>query len=182
VASGAEATVALRPLTRADFPALVAWINAPHVQRWWRQPMSVEAAEAEYGAALDGEDPTEHFVVEVDGRPVGMIQRCRVGDHPEYVEALSPTGTPAPAAAIDYLIGEVGWTGRGVGPRMIALAVRDAFARYPEVVAIVVLVQQDNRPSWRALEHAGFERAWSGQIVSDDPSDEGPSHVYVLHR
>jgi hypothetical protein len=29
------------------------------------------------------------------------------------------------------------------------------------------------------LERMGFVRVWEGEIVSSDPSDEGPSYVYV---
>jgi aminoglycoside 6'-N-acetyltransferase len=43
-------------------------------------------------------------------------------------------------------------------------------------------VQIENRPSWRALEKAGYRRTWSGLVDSGDPSDDGPSHVYVLDR
>ena len=50
------------------------------------------------------------------------------------------------------------------------------------VVAIVVTVQIENRRSWRALEKAGYRRTWSGFVHSGDPSDDGPSHVYVLDR
>ena len=50
---------------------------------------------------------------------------------------------------------------------------------YPNIVAAV---QQGNRRSWRALEKAGFSRTWAGQLESDDPSDAGPSYVYVRAR
>jgi aminoglycoside 6'-N-acetyltransferase len=171
-----------RPLTRADFPLLAQWLGAPHVQRWWREASDPGSVEASYGPAVDGSDPTEHFVVEVDGRPIGMVQRCRLRDYPDYQRALSAAGAPADAATLDYLIGEAAWSGRGLGPAVIAEAVQAAWRRYPEVVAIVIAVQQDNRPSWRALEKAGFRRAWSGVVDSEDPSDNGRSYVYLLPR
>lgn len=102
--------------------------------------------------------------------------------NPGYERALEPSGAPRPAAGIDYLIGEPDLTGRGLGPSMIAQGAADAWTAYPEIVAIVVVVQVDNRPSLRALEKAGYRRVWSGIVDSGDPSDDGPSHVYLLDR
>ncbi len=47
---------------------------------------------------------------------------------------------------------------------------------------MAVAVQQDNRRSWRALEKAGYSRVFAGMIESDDPSDAGPSYLYVRLR
>jgi aminoglycoside 6'-N-acetyltransferase len=113
---------------------------------------------------------------------IGMIQRYRIDDNPEWKQSLAVAGSPEAAAGIDYLIGEERLTGRGVGPEMISHFVEDTWRRYPDIRAIAVAVQQQNRRSWRALEKAGFERAWAGTIESDDPSDEGPSYVYTLPR
>ena len=175
-------TLELRPLERPDLPLLARWLAAPHVERWWREPADSAAVEANYGPSIDGADPTEHFVVRVDDCDIGMIQRYRIADSPEYQQALAPAGTPPDAASLDYLIGDPDRIGRGLGPALIAHTAGTVWLRYPEVPAIVVAVQQDNRRSWRALEKAGFHRVWSGKIVSADPSDEGPSHVYLLTR
>ena len=54
--------------------------------------------------------------------------------------------------------------------------------RYPDVRCVVAAPQQENVASWRALEKAGFTRAWSGVLDSDDPSDDGPAFVYRIDR
>jgi aminoglycoside 6'-N-acetyltransferase len=174
--------LALRQLDRADLPRLSRWLEAPHVKRWWREPGDPDAVEATYGPAIDGADPTELLIAELDARPIGMLQRYRIADNPDYQRALDPAGPPRPAAGIDYLIGEPDLTGRGLGPLVIAQGSTGAWTAYPEIVALVVTVQVDNRQSWRALEKAGYRRTWSGLVDSGDPSDEGPSHVYVLDR
>jgi aminoglycoside 6'-N-acetyltransferase len=174
--------LALRQLDRADLPRLSRWLEAPHVRRWWRETGDADAVEAAYGPAIDGADPTELLIAELDGRPIGMLQRYRLAESPDYQHALEPAGAPRPAAGLDYLIGEPALTGRGLGPQMIAEGSAGAWTAYPEIVAIVVVVGVDNRPSWRALEKAGYRRVWSGFVESGDPSDDGPSHVYVLDR
>ena len=140
------------------------------------------AVEARYGPVVEGDDPAEVFVVERDGEPIGMIQRYRLSEEPEWRRVLAAAPTPGDAASIDYLIGEEALLGRGLGGEIVERLVEDTWQRYPEVPAIVVSVQQENRRSWRALEKAGFERAWAGMLDSDDPSDEGPSYVYVRYR
>jgi len=171
-----------RPLAHNDLPLLSTWLAAPHVLRWWHQDADLAAVEKEYGPALKGEEPTELFVVELAGEAIGFVQRYRIADYPHWVDALSVAGTPSDAAGIDYLLGREELTGRGVGAEMIVQFSDDTLRRYPDVSAIVVDVDQENRWSWRALEKAGYRRVWSGRLDSDDPSDDGPAHVYVLVR
>jgi aminoglycoside 6'-N-acetyltransferase len=172
----------LRPLERSDFPLLADWLGAPHVASWWREPNDLTAIEAKYGPRVDGLEPTQVFVVEADGKPIGMIQRYRIRDYPEWEQAMRAATIPTDAAGIDYLIGAPALVGRGVGPEIIGQFVEDTWRQLPDVSAIAVSVQQANRPSWRALEKAGFRRAWEGMLASDDPSDDGPSFIYLRHH
>jgi len=119
--------------------------------------------------------------VELDGGPIGFIQRYRLSSYPEWARELTHIA-PESAVGLDYLIGVEGLTGHGLGPQIIDHLVEDTWCRYPDVEAIVVDVLQENRPSWRALEKAHFDRAWSGILDSDDPSDDGPCYVYLRRR
>jgi aminoglycoside 6'-N-acetyltransferase len=181
----------LRPMTRDDFPALAAWLRAPHVEAWFPwlhgQTAASEAVEAEYGPCIDGVDPTELFVIEADGEPVGFIQRYRISDNPSWAAALSAAGElvigdTTSAVGFDYAIGVLDATGRGVGSEAIRQLLVDTFSRYPDVDSVIVAMQQANRASWRALERVGFERRWAGLLDSPDPSDAGPSYIYVISR
>jgi aminoglycoside 6'-N-acetyltransferase len=149
---------------------------------WWQEGFDAEAIEDRYGPVIAGTDPTECFVVERNGSPVGFIQRYLLADNPDWLTSLAVAGTPKDAAGIDFLIGVETLIGSGLGPEIIKAFVDSTWVRYPRIEAIVVNVSPENRRSWRALEKAGFQRTWSGPLVSDDPSDSGPSHVYVRHR
>jgi aminoglycoside 6'-N-acetyltransferase len=175
-------SIGLRPMALADLPLLAHWLVQPHVSQWWRdEPADLDAVEARYGPCIDGTDPTELFVIEELGRPVGMIQRYLFADEPEWVAVFDGILDVTDAAGIDYLIGEADAVGRGLGTAAISAFADLVFAWRP-VRSIVVTVQQDNPASWRVLERAGFSRMWSGELDSPDPSDQGPEYVYRLRR
>lgn len=171
-------SIAFRRLARVDFPLLQRWQAEPHVARWWGPPRDLPALERHYGARIDGRDKTEVFIVELDGLPVGVIQRYRNRDEP----ALDRQIQIPEAAGIDYYLGEPDLTGHGLGPRLIDEFVEELFHGYPDVDVVAVGVLQDNRPSWRALEKASFRRLRSQELDSDDPWDRGPGFLYVRYR
>lgn len=171
-------TISFRPLARADFPQVSRWLAAPHVARWWQRPADLASIERAYGPCVDGTDPTEFFIIEVDGADAGLIQRYRLADYPEWERAVNVAG----AAGIDYLVGEVNQTGKGVASRAIRDFTAHVLERYPDVSGVVAAPQQENIASWKALENAGYERQWEGKLDSDDPSDAGLSFVYVRRR
>jgi aminoglycoside 6'-N-acetyltransferase len=169
-------------MRREDLPLLLQWLGEPHVREWWRdEPSDLAGVEAKYGAGIDGEDPTELFVIAELGRPIGMIQRYLMADEPEWSHAFEGIVDVTDAAGIDYLIGVPDAVGRGLGTAAIAAFVPLVFQWRP-VQSIVVSVQQANPASWRCLERVGFARVWSGELDSPDPSDIGAEHVYVLPR
>jgi len=172
--------ITFRPFTRVDFPLFAHWLLKPHVAKWYRDPEDRDV-EAVYGPTIDGTDPTDVFIVELDRRPIGLIQRYRLRDNPEWEETLA-LHLDIPLASIDYLIGDPTLVGKGLGSAVIRAFCPLLFARYPEVEGIAVGLQQENVASWRCLEKAGFTRVREGVLESDDPSDSGPAYVYLLKR
>jgi aminoglycoside 6'-N-acetyltransferase len=175
-------SIRFRPLINDDLPLLAGWLALPHVEPWWREASDITAVAAAYGPLVDGTDPTEAFVALRERQPIGYIQRYRLDDNPEWQQAIFVAVGTIAAAGIDYLIGDERLTGQGLGRRMIGAFVDETWGRYPDITAIAAAVQQDNQASWRALEGAGFVRHWAGTLASEDPSDEGPSYVYLKSR
>lgn len=171
----------LRAMQHEDLPMFVGWLDQPHVRQWWPEPVGDDAMR-EYAACIDGTDPTDVFVIEHDRRPVGMIQRYRMDDYPDWAKTMPAELDVGVAAGIDYFVGDAGLTGRGIGTEAIRQVTSLSLDWWPDVTTVIVSVQQANRPSWRALERVGYARVWAGMLDSDDPSDAGPAYIYRYDR
>jgi aminoglycoside 6'-N-acetyltransferase len=158
-------------LAESDFPLLRDWLGREHVRCWWRDP--VEETVEECLAAIQGREPTDHYLIVVDGRPVGMIQTYAAADYPEWEEVVQ---VGAGIAGVDLLIGEAELIGTGLGPRVLDEFARRVVFADPETVACVATVEEPNRRSWRAFEKAGFRHV-------RDVEEEGlPNRLMRLDR
>ena len=163
--------IAFEPLRKEDLSLLREWLGREHVRPWWRDDL--EESLREYEQAIAGLDPTDHYLILVKDRPVGMIETYLVEKHPEW-EAIVQVGEGV--AGVDLLIGEPDLIGAGLGPRVLAeFAEKVVFAR-PETHACIAAVDEANRRSWRAFEKAGF------RYVRDVEEDGLPHRLMRLDR
>jgi aminoglycoside 6'-N-acetyltransferase len=170
------------PLRSQDLPLLASWLGRPHVARWWREPSELAAVAESYGPLAEGLEPTEAFIVHFSRRPIGYVQRYLIDEYPDWRASIRGALGEAGGIGIDYLIGEPDLVGRGIGRRMISEFANSCWEHYGSCDHITVALQQENVASWRALEASGFLRVWTGNIESSDPSDRGPSFIYVANR
>jgi aminoglycoside 6'-N-acetyltransferase len=159
--------IEFRPLTDDDLALVEGWLGREHVARWWRDDIAESLAE--YRAALEGREPTDHYLIVVDERPVGMIQTYLVTDYPEWEEVVQ---VGPDVAGVDILIGEEELIGRGLGPEILARFARERLTA-PSVIATV---EEENRRSWRAFEKAGF------RYIRDVEEDGRPHRLMRLDR
>ncbi|WP_250285789.1 GNAT family N-acetyltransferase [Frankia sp. CiP1_Cm_nod2] len=176
-------TITWRQLDESDFVLLRGWLEQPHVARWWNHESTIEAVRRDFGPAARGEEPSEDFLALLDDRPLGLVQRCHLADYPAYRDELAPVvDVPTGAMSLDYLIGEPGRTGRGLGTRMIASMIARTWSDHPAATCVMVPVVAANRASWRALEKAGLRRVGQGPLAPDNPVDDPLHYVYRLDR
>src|SRR5262245_44067215 len=138
-----------RPLAESDLPQLAAWLGAPHVFEWWREASDLPTVEKGYLPAIRGEEPTEVFVLVVDGRDIGMFQRYRISSYAEWLAAFrGEVPGVEQALGIDYLIGDPSLVRQGTGSVAIRQFTELSLAAYPDAESVVVACQQANPASW----------------------------------
>lgn len=150
--------IAFRRLTDDDLPLLHRWLNEPGVVQWWEgEDVSWDAVVRDYGSG--NTDPVEQYLACIGDREVGWIQCYAAADFEQEAEAQHwwALGIDRTAAGIDYLLGDPGDRGRGIGSAMIRAFVRDVvFAQHPQWTQACASPQAANVASCRALEKAGF--------------------------
>ncbi|GAA1607822.1 hypothetical protein GCM10009789_72800 [Kribbella sancticallisti] len=65
---------------------------------------------------------------------------------------------------------------------MITALVAQTWTDYSDTDTILVAVVAGNRPSWRALERAGFHRVAEGPMEPDNPIDDPLHYLYRIDR
>ena len=169
-----DTRLAIRAMTRGDLRDVARWRAADHVRRWFTDgEPTLEWAEAKYGERIDGMSPTRMWVVEVNGRSVGLVQDYRIGDYPDY--AL--LGPDPDAVGIDYLIGEPAWVGRGLGARMLWAWMTRARTRFAGTQHFFAAPDHRNQASVRILRKAGFSEG----LWFDEPQADGTVTTMVGH-
>ncbi|UNT00293.1 acetyltransferase [Streptomyces tubbatahanensis] len=172
-----------RRVGERDFPLLRMWLRQPHVKRWWNHETTAEAVARDFGPAARGEEPSEDLLAFLEDRPVGLVQRARLLDYPEYLAELAGiVPVPDEAMTIDYLIGDPRQTGQGIGTAVIRSVLARTWAAHPAAPCVLVPVVAANRPSWRALERAGLRRVATGDLEPDNPVDAPAHYLYRVDR
>lgn len=159
-----------------DVPLARRWLLEPHVRRWWHDDPDEhdypEGTLREWGAAIRGEDPTDMFIMEMDGRPIGVIQSYVVQDYPDYADEVGELVERA--LSVDLFIGEPALVGRGHGPALLRAFLRRDLARRC-LAYCVIGPSRANVAAIRAYEKVGFR--YLRDYREDDTSD--PEHVLL---
>ena len=158
--------IEFRPVREEDLALLHDWLQREHVRRWWRDSRTYDETVAHYAPSLRGEDQTDHYVIVLDGRDVGMIETYLVADHPDWA-AIVQEGEGI--AGLDLLLGEEDAVGRGLGPEALRRFAGEVVFARAGVRAVVAAVDEENRRSWRAFEKAGF-------VYACDVEEDGRPH------
>lgn len=155
--------ITFTPLKPAHFPLLLKWINADHVAKWWRDNRiwtlddiveKYETYTEGYKLAGDTRKPIHAFIIECDAHPIGYIQYYDAYDFPRESGPLTKDLADS-VAALDLYIGELKFTGKGLGPQIMTQFMNVYIA--PSFRACFVDPDKRNLGAIRAYEKAGFQ-------------------------
>lgn len=140
-----------------DFALARRWLLEPHVKRWWNDDPTEhdypEGTLAGWREAIRGADPTDMFLIHLDGRPIGAIQSYVVQDYPDYVAEVGALDERA--LSVDLLIGDPELIGRGHGPALLRAFVEIEIERRG-IDYCVIGPARANVAAIHAFEKAGF--------------------------
>ncbi|HEY6959021.1 MAG TPA: GNAT family N-acetyltransferase [Candidatus Limnocylindria bacterium] len=162
-----------------DFPLARRWLLEPHVRRWWHDdPKETDFPEGtlrDWRSAIRGEDPTDMFVMEIDGRAIGMIQSYVAQDYADHIAEIGELSERA--LEVDLFIGEPGLIGQGHGPALLRAFLLQDLARRG-LAYCVIGPARANVAAIRAYEKIGFR--YLRDYREDDTID--PEHLLLELR
>ncbi len=145
--------VTIRAFRPAHLELVGAWLEEPHVARWYLAGSSARDELEDLRRSVGGAGPT-HLAIVLDGdRPVGWCQWYLLSAYPDHAAAVG--GAPGDVG-IDYAIGDPSCIGRGIGTRLVGALVEHLRRQHPGS-GIVADPQAANIASCRVLEHNRFE-------------------------
>jgi len=146
--------VEFRRMVAEDLRLLHDWLERPHVRRWWGERRTYDAVVEHYLPAVEGREPTDHYFVLLDDRPIGMLQTYLVKDYPEHAAVMGVADDAT--AGVDILVGEEELTGQGLGTEILRRFVDEVVFARDETADCIADPAVDNVASVRAFEKAGF--------------------------
>ena len=142
-------SIVLIPMQQEHLPLFRAWLNNPHVAKWYHDPQ-------DWIAEIEQQDDAfsfvHHFIALAEGDAFGFCQYYPYWMSGEdWHGAIPQKGT----FSIDYMIGEPAFLGRGFGKRII-LALLEKISQEPDAKRVIVQPEPENHASCGVLSACGF--------------------------
>ena len=139
----------LRPLCNEDIAFFEQWLSMPHVAQWYHDPLDwldeVKKRNDEFSFL-------HHFMVELEGLPIGF---CQYYEYRHSGEDWHGDTDQNGTYSIDYLIGDPKCLGKGFGREMVRLLI-EKIKLHGNAKRIIVQPEQENKASCGTLLSCGF--------------------------
>lgn len=146
-----------RPLEEKDFQQIYIWANTDFVIQWYgKKPLTIEDVKRDYGATISGDDPTDSYIIIIDGVDVGYLQTYFYSDYRQdgYYEALE---ADEGSAGVDLFIGHKDYIHKGYGVRIMKIFLKEYVFTNPKVSNCIITPEPDNIVAIKTYEKAGFK-------------------------
>lgn len=154
--------ISFKPLSVTDFENLLKWLQQPHVKKWWDVNVNYtpELIQEKYGTYVDGykkigseRKPIHAFIIYFDDAPIGYIQYYNAYDFP--IDGYQLNNLPKSLSAIDFLIGDENYLGKGIGTKSLELFLDShVFAKFDYAF---VDPDSSNLAAIKTYENVGFK-------------------------
>lgn len=138
-------------LHEKHMPLMHAWLNSGEALRWYgSNPQSEEQLRQKYLTSRS----VRSYIVELgEQEPVGYLQYYRIADHPDYCREVDGlTGD----YGMDLFIGRDELIGRGLGGRIVHMALRQLVFAQPDAQRCLIGPAPENHRAIRCYEKCGF--------------------------
>lgn len=142
-------TIILREFCDEDVPLFKKWLYLTHIAEWYHDPLDwideVEKRNSDYIWL-------HHFIVDVDGNPIGFCQYyeyCNSGEDWHVNAEIEGT------YSIDYMIGDTSYLKKGHGKAIIKQLI-EMIKSCENAKRIIVQPEPENKPSCNTLLSCGF--------------------------
>lgn len=147
----------IREFKLEDLNIMRVWLEQDYIQKFWGDPQDWINEISDNISA----DWVKYFIVECD-TPIGFLQYYETDIAPQGDWSDEPIGT----VGIDYLIGDIGYLGKGYGSKIVRLLV-DFIKSKNEYDYIVADPIVENVSSIKVLENNGFKQNSNGLFCLD---------------
>lgn len=172
-----EYGIRFRKLQLDDLTIMHKWLNEPHVHKWYDKDKqnTFEEVANKYLPYIQGEKPTDSYIVLYKDKPAGYIQTYKVNDWPEYGDYV---GYDDNTASIDLFIGDNSLIGKGFGSLMIKKFLKEVVFSRKDIVTCIVGPEPENKRAIKAYEKAGFKYVKTIQI----PKEPDPTYIMEITK
>lgn len=152
-----------RAFTEIDFPLLLAWLESPHVKKWWDQDITytIDLVKEKFGKHIHGlaisnnsNKKTYAYTISVDKEKIGYIQAYNARDFAEE-NGLDLDVISGSICGVDLFIGDEKFLHKGMGPQILNEFEKQIWA--PHFDWCLIDPVKDNAAAIKSFEKAGFK-------------------------
>ena len=170
--------IEFKPLEELDFELLHKWYNTGFVNEWFGKELkkwSYNDILNKYKPYINGQKPTNAFIILYDKLKIGYIQTYFLSNYPEYKELVNADNY---SAGLDLFIGEKEYIHKGLGSIIIRKFLIEKVFINNEINKCVIGPEPKNLSAIKAYEKVGFRYIRSIKT----PEEDEPEYIMEINK